>query len=130
MACSNLTQPLTHQQNRILVEDVEDEGVVNQITSVKAYIKTLRKNPQGMNFNHRVQQKYSSSTSDIHSKCYSGSECNNTKKTILLAKSIIRTDDETSTSLSATIDNNQSSPVQCIYDTVPANNPLGVHSVK
>ena len=73
-----------YTKSNLDLQDVEDEEVINQITSVKSYLETIRKNPGGLTFAATSQNKY------LRNKSSESSEFNNTKNTILLAKSNIR----------------------------------------
>ena len=109
-----------YTKSKLDVQDVEDEEVINQITSVKSYLETMRKNPGGLNFAVTSHNKYS------RNKSSASAEFNNTKNTILLAKSNIRCREDDTSSSSTVLNKEHLTNMRQTYDDSLSNCTPGI----
>ena len=103
-----------YTKNRMAFEDLDGEKVANQITSVQSYLETIRRNPGGINFGGQRRKSFVTQSRQ-------SAEFNNTRNTILLAKSNIRNGEDIPTSLSDNNEKDQLINVQCAYDDTVSN---------
>ena len=105
-----------HPVRNMAFQDMGREEAGYNVTSVQSYLKTIRKNPEGIRCGGQLKRS-------LVTKILPSAEYNNTKNTIRLAKSNIRNEDEVCTSLSIDREKDQLINVQHAYEVIVSNCP-------